>query len=57
MQRGRTAEQFSFTQDHEIESVEDELSRSDELMSVLKKSLQGIELITSRKKYEFGWQP
>ena len=57
MQRGKTAEGFSYVQDNETNYVEDEFSRLEEIMSAIKIPVQRIQSITSKRKYEFGWQP
>ncbi|MHA1612927.1 MAG: hypothetical protein ACTSVZ_05050 [Promethearchaeota archaeon] len=57
MDRGKYAERFTYMQGNEIKSEVDEFNRLEEILSTLSKPIQEIESITSRRKYEFGWQP
>ena len=57
MERNKFAEKLPYIHDTEISSVEDELSRIDEILSVLQVPLKTIQDISERKKYSFGWQP
>ncbi|MHA1675525.1 MAG: hypothetical protein ACTSYI_18080 [Promethearchaeota archaeon] len=57
MQRGKTAEGFSYVQDNETNYVVDEFCRLEKILSAINIPVQRIQSITGKKKYEFGWQP